>query len=195
MKVEKNKVVALAYKLEVEGKIADQAGKDSPLEYIHGTHMLLPKFEQAVEGKEPGECVSFTLSAEEGYGVHDPQRVVDLPKEAFVIDGRLHEELMQPGRVLPLMGRDGNVVQATVAAVKEDAVTMDLNHPMAGKTLDFTVEVVSVRDATEKELAEGLHGEYLPPEEEEHCCHGKGKGHCHKHDGEEGGHECCHKDD
>ena len=51
MKVQNNTVVSLAYRLEVDGKIADRAGRDNPLEYIHGTHMLLPKFEQAVEGK------------------------------------------------------------------------------------------------------------------------------------------------
>ncbi len=186
MKVQDKKVVALAYKLEVDGRIADQAGRERPLEYIHGTHMLLPKFEQAVEGKEPGESVSFTLSPEEGYGVHNPQHVIDIPKEAFVIDGVMHEELMQPGRVLPMMGQDGNVIQATVKEVKDRHVSMDFNHPMAGKTLNFTVEVVSVREATESELNNGLHGEYLPPEEHE-CCHGKGR--CHNHEGD--GEGCC----
>ncbi|MBR4788276.1 MAG: peptidylprolyl isomerase [Bacteroidales bacterium] len=189
MKVQNNKVVSLAYRLEVDGRIADQAGRDNPLEYIHGTHMLLPKFEQAVEGKEPGDSVSFTLSPEEGYGVHNPQRVVDLPKEAFMIDGVMHEELMEVGRILPMMGQDGSVIQATVKAVGDKHVSMDFNHPMAGKTLNFTVEVVAVRDATESELTNGLHGEYLPQEEHE-CRHGRG--HCHKHEGEGEG-ECCHK--
>ena len=77
---------------------------------------------------------------------------------------------------------------------------MDVNHQLAGKHLHFEVEVVSVRDATRKELDEGLHGEYLPlaEDEEHHCCHGKGN--CHKHDGEckkhDGGdeHDCCCKD-
>ena len=99
---------------------------------------------------------------------------------------------MEVGRVLPMVGRDGNVAYATVLEVKDDAVTMDFNHPMAGKTLTFKGKVVSVRDATEKELTEGIHGEFLPPEEH-HCCHGKGR--CHHHDdGEECGHEdgeCC----
>ena len=84
---------------------------------------------------------------------------------------------------------DGSsVVNATVVAVKEEGVTLDFNHPMAGKTLHFSGKVLSVRDATEKELTEGLHGEYLPPEEG--CCH-HGHGHCHKHHHEDG-EGCCH---
>ena len=86
-------------------------------------------------------------------------------------------------------------IEGIVKEITNDKVTVDFNHQLAGKTLDFEVEVVSVRDATEKELNEGLHGEYLPLEEEEHhCCHGKNKGNCHKHEGEEG-HECCCKED
>lgn len=192
MKIEKNKVAALAYKLEVEGKIADQAGKERPLEYIHGTHMLIPRFEEEVEGKEPGESFEFTLSPEEGYGVYKPEFKFDIPKRAFEMDGTLREDLLFVGNIVPMLDNNGNVIRGMVAAIGEDTVSMDFNHPMAGKTLHFTGEVVSVRDASEKELTEGLHGEYLPPEDEgHHCCHGKGKGHCHKHAEGEG---CCHEE-
>ena len=73
MKVEKNKVVAVSYELNVEGKTADKAGSDAPLEYIHGTGMLLPKFESELENKEPGDKFEFTLTPEEGYGTYDPK--------------------------------------------------------------------------------------------------------------------------
>jgi hypothetical protein len=66
MKVEKNKVVSLTYELIVDGRLADKADESRPLDYIHGTHMLLPKFESEVEGKEPGESFAFTLTPEEG---------------------------------------------------------------------------------------------------------------------------------
>ena len=176
MKIEKNKAVSLAYKLEVEGAIADQAGKDQPLEYVHGHGMLLPRFEQEVEGKEPGETFEFTLSPEEGYGEYKLEYKFDIPKEAFMSDGVLQEQFLQVGAIVPMLDGQGNVVRGTVAAVGADKVTMDFNHPMAGKTLHFTGEVVDVREA--------------PAEEEHHCC-GKGKGQCHKHEGEE--HECCHE--
>ena len=199
MKIEKNKVVVITYDLEVEGRIVDSANADNPLDYIQGMHMLIPRFEAELEGLEEGSPFAFTIQPEEGYGAYDPKRRVDLPKSAFTIQGEVREDLMQVGRILPMVGGDGSVLNATVVEVKEEGVTMDFNHPMAGKVLDFKGKVLSVRDATEKELTEGLHGEFLPLEEEHHCCHGghgKGKGHCHHHEHKDG--ECCghgdHKD-
>ncbi len=183
MKIQKDKVIAVSYELEVEGKIADKASSEAPLEYIHGTGMLLPKFEAALDGKVAGDPFEFTLTPEEGYGVYNPKYLVALPIEAFQIDGKVHEELLVVGRTLPMLNSEGQVVSGTVAAVDEKSVTMDFNHPMAGKTLHFTGKVESVREATEKELREGLHGEYLPPEEGCGHCHGE----CHK---DEDG--CCH---
>lgn len=185
MKATKDKVVAVSYQLEVEGVIADKAGAEKPLEYIHGTGMLLPKFEAAVEGKEPGETFDFVLSPEDGYGVHNPEYQFDIPKEAFMVEGKLRDDLLVVGNIIPMLNNYGQVVQGTVVAIGDATVTMDFNHPMAGKTLHFTGAVEAVRDATEKELAEGLHGEYLPKEE---CggCHGN----CHKGEGE----GCCHND-
>ena len=174
MKAEKNKVVAVSYELEVEGNIADKAGSEKPLEYIHGTGMLLPKFEEAVEGKEPGEGFDFVLSPEDGYGAYDPSYMIDIPKGAFAIDGVVREDLLVVGNMIPMLNAGGQVVQGVVAAVNEESVTMDFNRPMAGKTLHFTGKVESVRAATEKELTEGLHGEYLPKE----GCHCGGDCHC-----------------
>ena len=182
MKIEKEKVVALSYELEVEGKIADKAGSEAPLEYIHGTGMLLPKFEAAVAGKVAGETFEFTLTPEEGYGTYNPGYLARIPLAAFQIDGKVATELLQPGRTLPMLNSDGQVVQGVIVEVGTEYVTMDFNHPMAGKTLHFTGKVESVRDATEKELKEGLHGEFLPPEEGCGGCHKgcHGEGECHK---------------
>ena len=196
MKVENNKVVAVSYALEVEGKIADRSAPGQPLEYTHGTGMLLPKFEAALAGKEPGDSFDFILSPEDGYGKYDPSYKIDLPKTAFAIDGKVREDRLVVGRTIPMLNQAGQVVQGTVAEVTEMAVTMDFNHPMAGKTLHFTGKVESVREATEEERC-GCHGRGKCHEggcegscesgceghEEGECC---GKGH-----GSEG---CCHKD-
>ena len=185
MKIEKNKVVALSYELTVDGAIADKAGADRPLEYIHGNGMLLPRFEEEVEGKDVGERFAFTLSPEEGYGLYTDDAIFELPLEAFMIDGSLREDLLQIGRVIPMMNDAGGIVQGTVKEVRSESVLMDFNHPMAGKTLNFSGSVVAVREASEEELANGLH---------RHCgCH-KGEGgegcNCHEGEGCEGGCNC-----
>ena len=194
MKAQQDYVIGVSYELEVEGKIADKARPEAPLEYIHGTGMLLPKFEAAVEGKEPGETFDFVLSPEEGYGEYNPNYKFEIPKTSFAVDGQIREDLLEVGRIIPMLNSAGQVIQGTIAAIGYDTVTMDFNHPMAGKTLHFTGKVESVRAATEKELTEGLHGEYLPQEE---CGCGCGHEGCDcGHDGCEGHHhhdgDCCH---
>lgn len=204
MKAIKDTVVSISYTLTVDGRTADSAGEDKPLEYIHGGHMLIPGLEEALEGREPGDAVTVTVGPEEAYGDYDPKKKFDIPKESFAIDGIIREDLLAPGTIVPMLNSAGAVVQGTVVEVKGDDVTMDFNHPMAGKVLNFTAKVISVRAATEKELKEGLHGEYLPQDEcgcgchhhhhhGEGCCHGKGHhdGHCH-HDEGRHGEGCCH---
>ena len=190
MKIEKNKVVELSYELQVDGQVADVATAEQPLDYIHGTHMLIPRFESEIEGLEPGADFAFHLTPEEGYGTYDPAKKVNLSKEAFRIDGVIHEELIEIGRTLPMLDSTGNAVMGTIVSATADTVTMDFNHPMAGKDLFFTGKVLTVRDATQKELDEGLHGEFLP---KEGCCHhGKGGGCCHHGEHHHGGEGCCH---
>ena len=110
MKVQKNHVVELTYELIVDGKLADKATQERPLDYIHGTHMLLPKFESEVEGKEPGEEFAFTLTPEEGYGTFDDSRLIELPKAAFEIDGKVREDRRpdHPDAQQHRPGRSGN---------------------------------------------------------------------------------------
>ena len=184
MKIDTNKVVELCYELEVDGEIVDRTTREKPLDYIHGTRSLLDKFEQNIAGLEPGSRFRFTLTPEEGYGETDPNRIVDLPKEAFEVNGVIQENLLVPGTTIPMLNGRGEVVPGKVLEVSEKTVKMDLNSPMAGKTLNFSGEILTVRDATEKELKEGLHGEYV----HSCCCGGHEGGHgCHGH-GE--GHEC-----
>lgn len=185
MKVGINKVVELSYMLKSEGKLVEEVGKENALDYIHGTHMLLPKFEENLEGKEVGDTFEFTLTPEEGYGEIDEQSIIELPLSAFQIDGEVPEDLLEVGKILPMTNAQGGLIRGTIAAIGDESVTMDFNHPMAGKTLHFSGKIEGVREATEKELTEGLHGEYLP--QEGGCGCGCG---CGGHDGEEGGCGC-----
>ena len=183
MKIGQNKVVEFVYELEVDGQVVDRTVVERPLDYIHGTGSLLPKLEEHIEGMQAGDKFDVTLSPADGYGEVDPDRIIDLPKGAFEVNGEIREDLLVPGNTIPMMNSMGGVIPGVVLEVTADSVKMDLNHRMAGKTLHFTGEVVSVREATEKELTEGLHGEYV------HSCgcggcggHGGGCGDC------EGGH-------
>ncbi len=208
MKIEKNKVVVIVYEVKVDGTVVDKMTEDRPLDYIHGGNMLLPKFEEVLEGKEEGYEFGFSLGPADAYGEYDGDRIVEIPKTAFVVDGKLHDEVLAIGNMVPMYNGEGQVVPGKVTGVKDEVVVMDFNHPMAGKTLDFSGKVLSVRDVTEKELKEGLHGEYLPHEGGCHCgghckggchedggCHGDegchGEGNCHG-EGESCG--CCHDD-
>ena len=183
MKIEQNKVVEFCYELEVDGQVVDKTTKEKPLDYIHGTGSLLPKLEAHIEGMEPGATFDVTLSPADGYGEVEPERIIDLPKAAFEVKGEVREDLLVTGNTIPMMNSMGGVIPGVVLEVTEDTVKMDLNHQMAGKTLHFKGEILTVREATEKELTEGLHGEYV------HSC---GCGGCHGHDGGcgdcEGGH-------
>ena len=153
MKVEQNKMVGVDYKLTVDGQIADQSRPGQPLEFICGTGMLLPKFEEAILGKEPGEKVAFTLEPKDGYGELIAEAIVDLPKNIFMVDGKLAEDILFVGSQVPMSDAQGNRMMGIVKEVGDETVKMDFNHPMAGKTLNFDVEVISVRDVTPEDLA------------------------------------------
>ena len=172
MKIAQNAVVEFSYDLEVDGQIVDKTTKEKPLDYIHGTGGLLPKLEAHIEGMEPGDKFEITLSPADGYGEVNPDMIIDLPKSAFEVNGEVREDLLVPGNTIPMLNSMGGVIPGVVLEVSEDSVKMD--HQMAGKTLHFTGEILTVREATEKELTEGLHGEFV------HSC---GCGGCHGHDG------------
>ena len=172
MKISKDKVVEFIYELEVDGNIVDHTTKERPLDYIHGTQGILPKLEAHIEGMEAGDKFTVTLVPEDAYGQVDPNKIIDLPQTAFEVNGQIREDLLVPGIRIPMMNSMGAVIPGVVLEVTENTVKMDLNSEMAGKTLHFTGEIISVREATEKELAEGLHGEFVHSNGCGGGCHG-----------------------
>ena len=152
MKVENSKMVAVNYTLTVDGQIADKNPEGKPLEFVCGAGMLLPKFEGALMGKEPGDKVSFTLEPADGYGEIIAEAIVELPKNIFMIDGKIAEEILFEGNIVPMSDAEGHRMNGIIRAVKEDTVTMDFNHPLAGKTVRYTGKVVFVRDATAEDM-------------------------------------------
>lgn len=152
MNITENKLVSLAYQLTVDGAVVDAAPAERPLEFIYGMGMLLPDFEAAIAQKAAGDKFEFTLSPEQGYGTINPEAIVELPKEIFMVDGVVADDLLIVGNVLPMGDNQGNRMQGTIKEIGDNTVTMDFNHPMAGKTLNFTGEVVAVAEASEEDV-------------------------------------------
>lgn len=153
MKITENQFVSLSYELLVDGKVVDSATAETPLDFIFGMGMLLPAFEAQIDGKVAGDKFAFVLSPEQGYGELNPQAVVELPKEIFMVDGVVAEDLLVVGNTLPMGDNQGNRMMGVIKNVGDSAITMDFNHPMAGKTLNFSGSVVAVRPSTEDDAA------------------------------------------
>jgi FKBP-type peptidyl-prolyl cis-trans isomerase SlyD len=150
MQIAKNKVASIHYTLkDNEGNILDTSGGRDPLLYIHGIGNLIPGMEEGLEGKAKGDKVNLKVAPEKGYGDKDDRMIQKVPREAF--GG-------QPIEVGQQFQTDkGQVV--TVTHVGLDHITVDGNHPLAGIELNFDVEVMDVRNATEDEIAHGhVHG-------------------------------------
>lgn len=157
MKISTNKFVALSYDLNVgegeERELMERATVEAPLEFIYGTGSMLEAFEQNMDGLAEGDSFDFVLTPEQGYGEYDDEHVVDLPRNIFEVDGELNEEVIFEGNTVPMMDSNGNRMNGSVVAVKEDVVTMDFNHPLAGETLNFSGKVLTVRESTPEEIA------------------------------------------
>ena len=153
MQIGAKKAVTFHYSLRDDaGTVLDSSDGRAPLTYLHGGGAIVPGLEKALEGKQPGDEVKVTVTPEEGYGVPRDGNVRNVPRR------RLPEGKIEPGMRLRLQTTDGPMI-ALVTAVKGDYVTLDTNHPLAGKTLHFEVKVTEVRDATAEELAHGhVHG-------------------------------------
>lgn len=157
MKIEINKYVTLSYDLHVgeddERELMESATTEAPLEFIFGTNSMLESFEDQIEGKVAGDTFSFTLTPEETYGDYDDDKIVELPKNVFQVDGEIDEELLFEGNSIPMMDTEGNKLMGSIIEIKDEIVSMDFNHPLAGETLHFTGNVIAVRDAEAEEIS------------------------------------------
>jgi len=159
MKITADKSVSAEYELYVDGEVEgelelmEKATAEQPMSFIYGVNMMLPKFEENLFGLQAGDKFEFTISSDDAYGDYDDESVIDLDRSIFEIDGKLDEEMIFEGNVVPLMDNEGNRVNAQVVTVTDSHVTVDLNHPLAGENLHFKGSVLEVREPTEKELA------------------------------------------
>jgi FKBP-type peptidyl-prolyl cis-trans isomerase SlyD len=152
MQVAKDSVVSIHYTLKDDsGQVLDSSDDRDPLDYIQGTGQIIQGLEKALEGKAAGEELSVVIEPEDGYGTRDDSLVYEVPRSEF----EAMDEI-QVGMQFQV-GTDQGPLNMTVAGVEDDTVTMDGNHPLADERLSFAVTVVSVREATAKELAAANH--------------------------------------
>lgn len=188
-----NKFMSVVYQLytvtDGENKLEEQTGTERPFEFITGFGVALDAFEQQVMKLEKGSTFDFVLQPAEAFGEFDPQGVHKLQRDVFMINGHFDHENIFEGAIITLMDNEDHQFMAKVKKIEEDGVTIDTNHPLAGKTLNFKGEIIENRDATEEEvqhlikhLTGGCSG----------CGHHHGEGECggcgghHEHEHDDG---------
>ena len=177
MTITKNTVAAIDYTLTGDdGQVIDSSEGRSPLEFIQGTGNLIPGLELALEGKGQGDALKVSIAAADAYGEHDPKLVQPVPRTNF-------GEIDKIDIGMQFQARTPNGMHVVrVVGVDDQTVTVDANHPLAGKTLHFDVKIVSVREARAEDL------------EHSHACGeggGCGGGSCGEGDDEGGGCGSC----
>jgi FKBP-type peptidyl-prolyl cis-trans isomerase SlyD len=154
MQIEARKVVTLNYTLtDNDGNVIDQSN-DGSFAYLHGASNIIPGLENALSGKAKGDALDVAVEPAEGYGERDPAKTQAVPRDMFPEDTDI-----EVGMQFHAQGPNGETLVVVVEEISEDTVTVDGNHPLAGVALNFSVEIMDVREATETEIAHGhVHG-------------------------------------
>lgn len=154
MKINNNSVASFHYTLKNDaGETLDSSAGQEPMSYLHGAGNIVPGLEKEMEGKSIGDSFSVVVSAAEGYGELDEELKQELPKSMFTgVDN------IEAGMEFQAQTEHGQQIIA-VTKVEGDTVTVDGNHPLAGQSLHFDVEVTDIREASQEELEHGhVHG-------------------------------------
>ena len=153
-----NKYITVAYKLYVDNQgkeeLVEEATAEHPFQFISGVGSTLDRFENEVASLNQGDTFEFIIPSEEAYGEYLPEGVKSVSKDMFNIDGKFDSERIFPGAIVPLQDSEGHQFYATVGEVTDTTVTVDLNHPHAGKNLKFVGSVIISREATNEEIQE-----------------------------------------
>lgn len=155
MKIANGTVVGIDYSLHLgDGKIIDASEPSEPLTYLHGEGQIVPGLESALAGLAAGDRKQVTVPPTDGYGEHDARGIQEVDRSAFP-----PEFQPEPGMELTAEGEGGEPVPFVIREVRADKIVIDLNHPLAGKTLHFDITVREVREATAEEREHGhAHG-------------------------------------
>lgn len=139
MAIQNGSTVTLDYKVYVDGQMVDQTSPGQPLTFVQGTGQIIPGLESKLEGLEKGDKKEITVSPEEAYGDYSEEKVMHVPRTDLPPDAE-----PQVGMELQATSQDGDLYVGVITKVTDDDVDVDFNHPMAGRTLRFEVEVLNV---------------------------------------------------
>lgn len=199
-----HRFISVVYQLYTvaDGKktLEEQTGDEHPFEFITGFGVALDQFEERVMGMEKGAEFDFTLQPSEAFGEFDPEGVHQLGREVFTVNGHFDHENIFEGAVITLQDDEEHHFMAKVLKIEENSVTIDTNHPLAGKVLNFTGKMVENRETTEEEVQAliqhltGGCGHHHGDGEGCGCGHHHGEGcGCGHHHGEGEGCGCDHE--
>lgn len=157
MKKQVNQFIAVSYQLhsvENEGMtLVEEATEERPYRFISGFGLTLDLFEEAIVNLRAGQEFEVELPPEQAYGHFQPEHVLDLEREVFTVNGRFDAENIYEGAVVPLQNEEGTRFMGRILDVGDKRVKVDLNHPLAGKTLHFKGKVIENREASNEEIA------------------------------------------
>lgn len=146
MRIERDRVVSFHFLLtDDSGAEIDTSTGREPLVYLHGHENLFPAVEKALEGKTAGEVVKVRLTPEDAFGAHDPEYLVEVPRDRFDFE-------ISVGDLVQGQDQDGLTQPFKVTKIGDNEVTLDGNHPLAGKSLNFTISIEEVREPTPEDL-------------------------------------------
>jgi FKBP-type peptidyl-prolyl cis-trans isomerase SlyD len=160
--VEDNVVVTMNYSLSIDGEVVDSSeGEDNdPIIFLQGAGQIISGLEKSIYGLKVGDKKSVTVDPKDGYGEIDPESIVEVPKDEFP-----EEFPLELGVEITVNADDEDEegdeeMEATIVAVNDKTVTLDFNHPLAGKILNFDVHIIDIREATSEEIEHGhVHGD------------------------------------
>jgi FKBP-type peptidyl-prolyl cis-trans isomerase SlyD len=153
--VEHGVVVKLEYTLEIDDELVESTDDDGPIEFLQGYSEIIPGLEQSLYGMRVGDEKDVVVEPEDGYGEYDPEAFEEVPLDIFPEDMDL-----SLGMPVELYDEESDeTIEGYIAEIRTDTVVVDMNHPLAGETLNFHVKVLGVRAATTEELSHGhAHG-------------------------------------
>lgn len=146
MKIQSGNKALLAYSLKTtKGELIEEIPEDKPVEFIFGDRKLIPEFEENLLGLKENESFNFTIPSENAYGPIDPYAIFDIPLDTFEVEGKIDDEMIKIGNILPMTDDKGNKHMGKIIKILAEVITLDFNHPLAGEDLNFVGKVISIK--------------------------------------------------